>query len=84
MVVQQIIKYNFILFLLAAVQSLAAQEYTVSGYVEDSLTGERIIGANVVDSISKRGCISNNYGYYSLKVPGSKAAVYCSYVGSKS
>lgn len=74
---------NF-LFLLFFTQVIYAQEYNISGYVEDMNTGERMIGANVIDSISKKGCVSNNYGYYTLNVPGPKAAVYCSYVGVKS
>ncbi len=79
-------KMKLIIFFLLSlfVQALSAQEFTISGYVEDINTGERMIGANVIDSISKKGCISNNYGYYSFGVPGPKAAVYGSYMGAKS
>lgn len=77
-------KLRFLIFFLIIAQSLYSQNYTISGYVEDLNSGERIIGANIIDTISNKGCISNNYGYYSFNVPGTKAAVYCSYIGNTS
>ncbi len=40
----------------------------ISGFINDSKSGEYIIAATVKDSISKNASISNSYGFFSLKV----------------
>lgn len=57
------------------------QNHHISGYVEDSRTGERIIGAYVIDSLSKNATSTNNYGFFNIKITGEKAAIYSSYFG---
>jgi hypothetical protein len=55
---------------------------TISGYVRDSQTGELLIGASVFLPASGTGVFSNNYGFYSLTVPGSDSiGLVVSYVG---
>lgn len=47
-----------------------APEYLLlSGYVEDAASGERLIGARVVELHSGRSVLSNSYGYFCLKIP---------------
>lgn len=58
-----------------------AQRYTISGYISDIKTGEKLISASVYDTISKKGAITNNYGFYSLTLPEGKVALIVSYVG---
>lgn len=58
--------------------------YTISGYVEDSLSGERLIAATVVDISTGRGTSTNEYGFYSLSIPKGKAQLNYSYLGFKS
>ena len=58
--------------------------YTISGFVEDSLSGERLIAATVVDIISGRGTTTNEYGFYSLSIPKGKAQLNYSYLGFRS
>lgn len=55
--------------------------YTISGFVEDSLSGERLVAANVYDYISGKGTSTNEYGFYSLSIPRGKAALSFSYLG---
>ena len=55
--------------------------YTISGFVEDSLSGERLVAANVYDYISGKGTTTNEYGFYSLSIPRGKAALSFSYLG---
>ena len=43
--------------------------YTISGFVEDSLSGERLVAATVYDYISGKGTTTNEYGFYSLSIP---------------
>lgn len=62
---------------------LMAQRYTVNGYVTDAQSGERLIGASVYDTISHKGAITNNSGFYTLTLNSNRAALQVSYVGYK-
>jgi hypothetical protein len=60
-------KHFFIVLLFFLSQNLVAQKnYTISGYVEDESSGERLIGAAVYDSLERFGTVTNNYGYFNL------------------
>ena len=48
---------------------LWAKNPTVSGYVTDVQTGERLIGATVQDMRSGVGTVTNVNGFYSLTIP---------------
>ena len=76
-------RHIVILFVFLLFQAgLHAQRITVSGYVQDQQTGERLIGANVVEVISHHGTTTNDYGYYSLTIPAADSAeIRVSYVG---
>ncbi len=59
-----------------------SQKYTVSGYVEDATTGEKLAGAAVFDeNITNYGSSSNFYGFYSITVPKMKVKMTASYIG---
>ncbi len=59
-----------------------AQPYTVSGYVEDGQTGERLIGCIVKDANNdKYVTTTNNYGFFSLKVPNQNFSLQVMYIG---
>ncbi len=59
-----------------------SQNVTLSGYINDTETGERLLGANIYDLGSKSGTVSNNYGFYSLQLPKSKkTTLVISYLG---
>ena len=59
-----------------------AKHVTISGYVQDAETDERLIGANIVEIFSRNGTITNNYGYYNLAVPEKDSAkIRVSYIG---
>ena len=60
-----------------------AQNYTISGYAMDGESSETLIGASVYDSNSKKGVVSNSFGFYSLTLPRGAVAINCSYVGYK-
>lgn len=60
---------------------LAAQKYTISGYVQDQATGEKLIGASVFDAESGLGTTANEYGFFSLTLPEGEVAMTVSYVG---
>lgn len=58
-----------------------AQEKTISGFVYDSKTGERLIDAGVYDSFSGNGTFTNEYGFYSLSVKSDSMNIKVYYIG---
>lgn len=58
--------------------------YTISGYIVDSLSGERLVSATIYDQQSGKGTISNEYGFYSLSIPRGEAILNYSYLGFQS
>ncbi len=71
-----------LLLSLPAIVSLA-QKYTISGYVEDDASGEKLFMANVYNGLKLQGTTSNSYGFYSLTLPKGEVQLICSYVGYK-
>ncbi len=55
--------------------------YTISGYIEDSTTGERLIGANLIDTNTGKGTTSNDYGFFSLTLREGNYELDFSYIG---
>jgi len=81
---RNILKFKFLVILLFVFNTGAAQNFTVSGYVEDVNTGERIIGAYVIDSISNNITQSNGYGYYIIRNLGNRVSIHSTFIGLKS
>ncbi len=63
---------------------LSGQNYTLSGYIDDADTGEKLIGANIYNKENLKGTTSNNYGFFSLTLPAGEYDFIFSYVGHKS
>jgi len=58
------------------------QKRTLSGYIEDYDTGERLIGASIrVLSEKTLGAVSNEFGFFSLKLDEGDITLLGSYVG---
>lgn len=55
--------------------------YTISGYIEDERTGERLIGASIFDKTHNKAAFSNAYGFFSLTVPEGTIEIEVSYLG---
>jgi outer membrane receptor for ferrienterochelin and colicin len=81
---KDMLKYEFLVIFLFVFKAGVSQSFTISGYVEDVNTGERIIGAYVIDSISNKITQSNNYGFYTIRNLGSKVSVHSTFIGLKS
>jgi len=62
---------------------LFSQSYIVNGYVKDAANGECLIGANIFNLTSKKGCVTNEYGFFSLKCAKGETLQF-SYLGYKS
>jgi hypothetical protein len=65
----------FLLFLPSIFYAQSAQKYTISGYVSDADSGEKLIAATVFDKKSGAGTVTNTYGFFSLTLP-SKDSIY--------
>ncbi len=74
-------KLQFVSVLFLLVTNTFGQRVTISGYVEETGSGEKLIGANIFDPITQLGTTTNNYGFYSLTVPSGEGILVCSYVG---
>ena len=61
--------------------SYSQKNFTISGYIEEEETGEKLIGATVYDEKSKKGTISNDYGFFSLTIPLDSVKIRVSYIG---
>lgn len=76
-------KYKLlILFLFALFNGKAfAQKYTLSGYIEDKASGEKMIAANIYIDSTYTGTTSNTYGFYSLTLNKGTYTIVFSYTG---
>ncbi|MEZ5058107.1 MAG: hypothetical protein R2879_13815 [Saprospiraceae bacterium] len=50
-------------------QAYGQQKFTISGYIEDAESGEKLIAANLYEANSESGTVSNTYGFYSITLP---------------
>lgn len=60
---------------------LRSQNFTISGFVTDSESGEAITGANIFSPTTLSGTQSNTYGFYSITLPSDSVELRFSYVG---
>ena len=74
----------FIVFICSmglCITSLAQTEVTLSGYIMDAASGERLAGATVYLPELNRGSACNEYGFFSMRVPAREVHVVFRYVG---
>lgn len=75
-------KIRLLIFLaIVAPGLLSAQKHTISGYIEDEATGEKLLGANIFNVNTFEGTTSNNYGFYSFTQPAGETTIRYSFVG---
>ena len=60
---------------------VTAQNYTISGFIKDKETGEPLIASTLYEENSSKGTAANNYGFYSLTIPGGDVSLTYSYIG---
>lgn len=59
----------------------AQEKITLNGYLKDSLTGETLIGANILVTGEGRGVQSNQYGFYSITLNKGNYKLLVSFIG---
>lgn len=57
------------------------EQFTISGFVRDQSSGESLIGATVAVEHTSIGTTTNEFGFYSLRLPQPQCRVVVSYVG---
>ena len=57
------------------------KNYTISGFIIDAATGEALNGANIYIENLWIGCVSNDYGFYSLTLPHGLYLIVYNYMG---
>jgi len=73
---------SFFLILFSGVNLVGQTNYTISGYLIDSETGENIIQGNIYNKEKlTEGTTSNNYGFYSLTLTEGAYTLVYSYLG---
>lgn len=80
----RLLYFRFSCFLLLLVHgyNLNAQSFTISGYIEDEITGESLIGVNIFNQDNTiEGATTNEYGFYSLTLPSSIYNIKTTYLG---
>ncbi|MXZ18531.1 MAG: TonB-dependent receptor [Rhodothermaceae bacterium] len=70
----------FFVALIAANDSFA-QSIAISGYVTDASNGEALVGTNLYEVYQRKGTTTNQYGFFSLTVPGDSTVIRFSYQG---
>jgi hypothetical protein len=71
------------ILLLIITTQVVAQNHTISGYVEDASSGERMVGVNVVAKELSLGTTTNTFGFYSITLPESNFNFEMSFIGYK-
>lgn len=73
--------WGILLSLVFFLQSFSQQNITVSGYISDAATGERLSGATVYIPELNQGTACNNYGFFSLILPQKRVQAIFRFVG---
>ncbi|MEM7371871.1 MAG: carboxypeptidase-like regulatory domain-containing protein [Bacteroidota bacterium] len=80
----KLIRFLLLIPILWSGYELHAQDqkrYTISGYLEDASSGEKLISAKVFDSKTRKGTLTNNFGFFSLTLPEGPVSLVATYSG---
>ena len=80
MKLRSILVFSFLIVLFHPLLSQSARN-TLNGYIEDSTSGERLIGANLYDPSSGNSAVSNEYGFFSIRLKEQSKKLDISYLG---
>ena len=58
-----------------------SKTHTISGYVTDGKSQETLLGASVYEAATMKGAVTNNFGYYTLKLAEGQVDFRASFVG---
>ena len=81
------VRHYFLLVLIGLASGVWAQPdpvHTLSGYVEDAASGEKLIGAVLYEPALQKGATTNRYGFFSLTLPAGPLQVVVFHIGYQS
>ena len=76
-------KYILLLSCNLAVFSVFAQDFSITGYVKDSASSEAIVGATIYEATTNTAVISNEYGFFNMRLKPGTYTLECSSLGAK-
>ncbi|WP_229253716.1 STN and carboxypeptidase regulatory-like domain-containing protein [Dyadobacter sp. NIV53] len=53
----------------------APENFNLNGYIIDKITGEKLANASIYESVTLASTISNQYGYYRIRLPTAPASL---------
>lgn len=65
-------------------QLFSQETFTLNGTITDANSNETLIGVNVLIPSKNTGVVTNEYGFFSLKLPAGEYEITISYLGYKS
>lgn len=75
-------KWYLLIFILHwTLVGVAQEKLTLNGYIKDGLSGETLIGANILIKGTGKTVTSNNFGFFSITLNKGKYQLSCSYIG---
>ena len=63
------------------IEEIQQNPFTASGIITDAVTGESLIGANVIEKGTMNGTVTNSDGSFRLEVQNNRALLVISYIG---
>jgi hypothetical protein len=76
--------FSFFMILLSCFSIRAQDNFTISGTIKNSESGEALIGASIlIKELPGTGASSNAYGFYSLTLPKGNYTLILRYIGFK-
>lgn len=73
-----------LLCLLVSINLYAQEDYTLKGTITNASSNETLIGVNIIIPEENKGVVTNEYGFYSIKLPEGTYTVEISYLGFQS
>ena len=62
------------------IEEIQQNPFTASGIITDAVTGESLIGANVIEKGTMNGTVTNSDGSFRLEVQNNRALLVISYI----
>jgi len=76
--------YFFLVFLIQTSVAAQSSTFTLNGTITDASSNETLIGVNLIIPEANTGVVTNDYGYFSIKLPEGKYEIIISYLGYQS
>lgn len=84
-ILNQLFRYKALIYTIKGktviLKNKQIEKYSISGVITEKRTGESLIGATLYCVNLKEGVVTNQFGFYSLKLPEGEYEIVASYLG---